>query len=112
MYCDYVDCNGRTSANEEKSANSHHLCHALAGCPKLRDLSLSAFRCCPDLFTMSNWPQLRNLKIDMMFYTGCNGEQDDTEFKVALIQTFIEGKYPCLPKQNILIQTSKALSNP
>ncbi|KAF8466395.1 hypothetical protein BDZ91DRAFT_170718 [Kalaharituber pfeilii] len=78
VYCDFVDCNGRTSEDEEKTKKQCHLCPILARCSQLRDLSLSAYRCCPELFNKANWPHLRNLKVDMMFYTGCNEETDDT----------------------------------
>ncbi|KAF8451313.1 hypothetical protein BGX38DRAFT_503275 [Terfezia claveryi] len=109
VYCDYVDCNGKTSPDEEKTKKSCHLCHALARCPNLRDLSLSAYRCCSDLFTMSNWPYLRNLKIDMMFYTGCNDEEEDTDLREALVQACVEGRLPSLTSSSILFQTSKIL---
>lgn len=106
VYCDYVDCNGKTSPDEEKTKKSCHLCHALARCPNLRDLSLSAYRCCSDLFTMSNWPYLRNLKIDMMFYTGCNDEEEDTDLREALVHACVEGRLPSLTSSSILFQTN------
>ena len=107
VYCDFVDCNGRTSEEEQKSKRTHHLCHALAGCSKLRELSLSAYRCCPDLFTLANWPYLQNLKIEMMFYTGCDGEEDDTVFRESLVQAHMEGRVPSLHRQNVQYQTSR-----
>lgn len=102
-----MDCNGRTTHDEEKTKQSCHLCHALASCSNLRDLSLSAYRCCSDLFTMSNWPHLRNLKIDMMFYTGCNDEEDDSELREALVLACVGGRLPSLRKPNIIFQTSE-----
>ncbi|KAI5794311.1 hypothetical protein DFH27DRAFT_128311 [Peziza echinospora] len=106
-YYDYVDCSGKVSEEEQKNKRPCHLCPAIAKSPKLQSLTLSAYRLCSVLWDEAYWEDLHTLKIDLMFYTGCeNDEDDDKDFRLALLEATREGRLPSLTKEGFFFQTN------